>query len=29
VLIGRAGGVERDFSALCQELGKALAKVRR
>ena len=27
VLIGRAGGVERDFAALRAELGKALAKV--
>ncbi|HWW65097.1 MAG TPA: ribonuclease P protein component [Sphingomonadaceae bacterium] len=29
VLIGRAGGVERDFGALKRELSKALAKVRR
>ena len=29
VLIGRAGGVERDFAALRAELAKALAKVRR
>jgi ribonuclease P protein component len=29
VLIGRAGGVERDFCDLRRELGKALAKVRR
>lgn len=29
VLIGRAGGVERDFGDLKRELGKALAKVRR
>jgi ribonuclease P protein component len=29
VLIGRAGGVERDFSALRAELVKALTKVRR
>ena len=29
VLIGRAGGVERDFAALKAELGKALAKLRR
>ena len=28
VLIGRAGGVERDFAALRSELEKALAKVR-
>lgn len=27
VLIGRAGGIERDFGALRAELGKALAKV--
>ena len=27
VLIGRAGGVERDFAALRAELTKALAKV--
>ena len=29
VLIGRAGGVERDFALLRTELGKALAKVTR
>ena len=29
VLIGRAGGVERDFGDLRCELSKALAKVRR
>lgn len=29
VLIGRAGGVERDFSLLRTELAKALAKVQR
>ena len=29
VLIGRAGGVERDFAALQGELTKALAKARR
>ena len=29
VLIGRAGGIERDFAALRHELAKALAKVRR
>jgi ribonuclease P protein component len=29
VLIGRAGGVERPYPALAEELGKALAKVRR
>jgi ribonuclease P protein component len=29
VLIGRAGGVERDFTALRGELQRALAKVRR
>ncbi len=29
VLIGRAGGVERDFAQLRAELTKALAKVRR
>ena len=29
VLIGRAGGVERDFAMLRSELGKALAKVGR
>ncbi len=28
VLIGRAGGVERDFQAMRQELAKALAKAR-
>jgi ribonuclease P protein component len=28
VLIGRAGGVERDFALLRAELEKALAKVR-
>jgi len=28
VLIGRAGGVERDFGLLKQELSKALAKLR-
>ncbi len=28
VLIGRAGGVERDFAALRAELSKALRKVR-
>jgi ribonuclease P protein component len=28
VLIGRAGGVERDFSALREELRKALRKIR-
>jgi len=27
VLIGRAGGVERDFAALCDELGSALRKL--
>lgn len=27
VLIGRAGGVERDFAALRRELAKALAKL--
>ena len=27
VLIGRAAGIERDFGALRQELGKALGKV--
>ncbi len=27
VLIGRSGGVERDFAVLRAELGKALAKV--
>ena len=29
VLIGREGGIERDFSALRGELAKALAKVAR
>ncbi|MDB5695780.1 MAG: ribonuclease protein component [Sphingomonas bacterium] len=29
VLIGRAGGVERNFAQLRTELGKALAKVAR
>ena len=29
ILIGRAGGVERDFARLRAELGKALAKLRR
>ena len=29
ILIGRDGGVERDFARLREELGKALAKVRR
>ena len=29
ILIGRAGGIERDFAALRGELGKALAKLRR
>ena len=29
VLIGRMGGVERDFAALRAELAKALAKIRR
>jgi ribonuclease P protein component len=29
VLIGRAGGVERDFAALAAELRKALAKAAR
>ncbi|WCT73873.1 ribonuclease P protein component [Sphingomonas naphthae] len=29
VLIGRAGGVERDYAALSAELAKALAKVAR
>ena len=29
VLIGRAGGVERDFGSLREELAKALAKVAR
>ena len=28
VLIGRAGGIERDFSMLRQELARALAKLR-
>jgi len=28
VLIGRAGGVERDFGLLKEELSKALAKLR-
>ena len=28
VLIGREGGIERDFNLLRQELGKALAKAR-
>ena len=28
VLIGRAGGVERDFALLRAEFGKALAKLR-
>ena len=28
VLIGRAGGVERDFALLRAELGKALSKVK-
>ena len=27
VLIGRAGGIERDFDKLRHEMGKALAKV--
>ncbi|MBK5265707.1 MAG: ribonuclease P protein component [Alphaproteobacteria bacterium] len=27
ILIGRAGGVERDFSQLCEELTKALRKI--
>ncbi len=29
ILIGRAGGVERDFGDLQRELGKALGKVTR
>jgi ribonuclease P protein component len=29
VLIGRAGGVERDFAALRHDLGRALAKLAR
>ena len=29
VLIGRAGGIERDFSALSDELGRALRKAAR
>jgi ribonuclease P protein component len=29
VLIGRAGGVERDFASLRAELSKALGKLRR
>jgi len=29
VLIGRAGGIERDYSLLRQELARALEKVRR
>jgi ribonuclease P protein component len=29
ILIGRAGGIERDFGDLRRELGKALAKVGR
>ncbi|MFC7536964.1 ribonuclease P protein component [Sphingomonas sp. GCM10030256] len=29
VLIGRAGGAERDFGRLREELGRALAKVQR
>jgi len=29
VMIGRAGGVERDFSALRQEFGKALERAAR
>jgi ribonuclease P protein component len=29
VMIGRAGGVERDFSLLRDELKRAIAKVRR
>jgi hypothetical protein len=28
VMIGRAGGVERDFGLLRKELGRALDKVR-
>jgi ribonuclease P protein component len=27
VLIGRSGGIERDYAAMCNELTKALAKV--
>ena len=29
VLVGRGGGIERDFSALRTELAKALAKTKR
>jgi len=29
ILIGRAGGIERDFSSLATELSKALAKLKR
>ena len=29
ILIGRAGGVERDFGELRRELGKALGKAAR
>ena len=29
VLIGRAGGVERDYAALASELSKALGKLRK
>lgn len=29
ILIGRAGGIERDFGDLGEELGKALGKVTR
>jgi ribonuclease P protein component len=29
VMIGREGGIERDFGLLCDELGKALGKARR
>ena len=29
VLIGRSGGIERDFGALSAELSKALGKLRR
>lgn len=29
ILIGRAGGIERDFSQLSSELSKALAKLRK
>jgi ribonuclease P protein component len=29
ILIGRAGGIERDFAQLSAELSKALAKLRR